>query len=356
MPVRPFRLQILRTCYPHWGHHTGIHQFLRYLPPDQYRIDESLVNDGDEDFPLAAPWVRAPLRKLVQRKGMTWYRLSDLAAEIRVTLKAAAGQIDLLHYLDGEHSAQYFPRWKRAGFLRRTRVIASFHQPAHLLHSLVRREVVTRMDAVTLVSPTQRPFFDDLLPAEKIAVILHGVDTDFFRPRRAPRGEAPFRCLTVGHYLRDYDAIGRVAERLSKDPSIRFVVVSARATGLEQRANVEHHRGISDDELVGLYQSADALLLPVTESTANNAMLEGIACGLPVISTALPSVRTYLPGEEAILLEQNDPDLLITAILQLRDDRAGRERRALRARQRAEELAWPRIAPQFDRLYRGLLA
>ena len=333
-----------------------MHQFLRHLPPDRYRIEEFLVNDGDEDFPLSAPGVRGLLRRLVQRKGMAWYQLSDLAAECRVTLKAATGGINLLHYLDGEHSAQYFPRWKRAGALGRTRVIGSFHQPAHLLPSLVRREVITRLDAVTLVSPTQRPFFEDLLPADRIAVILHGIDTDFFRPAQSPRGEGPFRCITVGHYLRDYDAIGRVAERLSKDPSVRFVVVSARTTGLEQRANVEHHRGITDEELLRLYQSADTLLLPLTESTANNALLEGIACGLPVISTALPSVRTYLPGEEAILLEQNDSDLLCTALLQLRDDRAGRERRAGLARQRAEELAWPRIAPQFDRLYRGVLA
>ncbi len=333
-----------------------MHQFLRYLPADRYRIDEALVNDGDTDFPIGKPWIRTPLRRLVQRRGMAWYQLSDLAAEARVTVLAARGRLDLLHYLDGEHSAQYFPRITRAISLGRARVVASFHQPADLLPSLVRREVVSRLDAVTLVSPAQRPFFDELLPPERIAVILHGIDTDFFRPPRKPAGDEVFRCITVGHYLRDYAAIGRVAEQVSSDRSIRFVVVSARTTGLEHMANVEHHRGVSDDALVTLYQSAHTLLLPVTGSTANNALLEGIGCGLPVVSTDLPSVRTYLPGDEAILLERNDPDLLAGAIRRLQEDAGDRDRRARLARQRAEQLDWSRIAPQFHQLYQRVVS
>jgi glycosyltransferase involved in cell wall biosynthesis len=355
VPASRLRLKILRTCYPHWGRYTGMHQFLRFLPADRYEIDESMVNDGDEDFPITSKAVRNPLRRIVQRKGMTWYRLSDLAAETRATLLAVGGRIDLLHYLDGEHSAQYFPRLRRALALGRTRVVASFHQPADLLPTLVRSDVVARLDGVTLVSPTQRPFFEPILPPERIAVILHGIDTDFFRPGGVRPADGVFRCITVGHYLRDYQAIGRVAESMVSDPSVRFIVVSARDTGLERMTNVEHQRGVGDESLLRLYQSADALLLPLTASTANNALLEGIACGLPVISTALASVRTYLPGEEAILVERNEPDLLIPAIHSLRDDPAERSRRSILARRRAEELAWPRIAPQFDQLYQRLV-
>lgn len=352
----PIRIRLLRTLYPHWGRFTGPHQFLRYLPAPKYRVDLRVVNDGDADFPIESTIVRRALRRLVQRRGMAWYQLSDLVAEASTALAAARGSFDLVHYLDGEHTAQYLPRARRLLGRRRPRILATFHQPPDLLAKLVRRDVVARLDAVTLMSITQRPFFDGLLPPERVAVVPLGIDTEFFCPAVAPVDDGTFRLITVGHHLRDYAAVGAVAERLRGEPTIRFDVVSARATGLEGLPNVEHHRGVSDERLLRLYRRAHLLLLPLLETTANNALLEGIACGLPVVSTALPSVAMYVPGDEAILIDRNDPDALTEAVLQLRRDPDQRTHRAHRARIQAETLAWPRIAPRFDQLYGDLLA
>ena len=350
------RILVVRTRYPHWGRYTGIHQFLRYLPAGRYAVEERVVNDGDEDFPVRADFIRTPLRRLVQRNGMAWYKLSDLAAETAAAAAATAGRLDLLHYLDGEHSAQYLPgraRWLSRG---RTRIVATFHQPPEELEKLVRREVVRRLDAVTLVAETQRPFFEGLLPSDRIEVIPHGIDTEVFRPADGPAESGVFRCISVGHYLRDYAAVRGVAERLAHDSSVQFDVVSARETGLENLPNVIHHRGLFDEDLVRLYQRAHVLLLPLLASTANNALLEGIACGLPVVSTALPAVKTYLPGEEALLVERNDPDMLIEMLQRLRHDPGEWKRRSGLARARAEVLSWSRIAPRFDQWYGRVLA
>lgn len=351
----PIRLRLLRTRYPHWGRFTGVQQFLRYLPAGEYQVDDRVVNDGDAGFPIRSAVVRRGVRRLVQRRGMAWYQLSDLAAEASTALAAARGSFDVLHYLDGEHTAQYLPGARRLLGRSRPRILATFHQPPDLLPALVRREVVARLDAVTLMSITQREFFQGLLPPERVSVIPHGVDTEFFRPASPAVEDGSFRLITVGHHLRDYAAVGAVAERLRGDPTIRFDVVSARATGLEGAPNVEHHRDLSDEELLRLYQRAHCLLLPLLETTANNALLEGIACGLPVVSTALPSVTMYAPGDEAILIDRNDPDALTEAVLRLRRDPDERAHRARRARLQAEALAWPRIAPRFDQLYRSLL-
>ena len=352
----PVRIRVLRTLYPHWGRFTGVHQFLRYLPAGKYRVDLRVVNDGDADFPIRSAIVREGVRRVLRRNGMAWYKLSDLAAEARAAFAATRGSFDLLHYLDGEHTARYLPRARRLLGRGRPRIVATFHQPPDLLATLVRRDVVAQLDAVTLVSITQRRFFDGLLPSDRVAVIPHGIDTDFFCPAGAPVDDGSFRLITVGHHLRDYAAVGAVAKRLRDDPTIRFDVVSGPTTGLEGFSNVEHHRGVSDEQLVRLYQQAHLLLLPLLETTANNALLEGIACGLPVVSTALPSVAMYVPGDEAILIDRNDPDALTEAVLRLRRDPEQRARRAQRARLRAESLAWPRIAPRFDQLYGELLA
>jgi len=346
----PMNIHLIRTRYPHWGAHSGINQFVKYLDPARFRVRERLASDNDEDFPLRNRVLRARLKSAVQSRGMAWYKLSDLAAELDALRRTWTGRVDLIHYLDGEHSAQYLPRLNRRGLLR-TKLVGSYHQPPEVLDTLVDRAIVSRLDFVTVVSPVQLPYFQDLLGQERVRLILHGIDVDFFHPAPEPRIGGTFRCITVGHYLRDFKAVGETARKLEATREIEFHVVSSQAEALAGRPNVTIHRGIDDDALLKLYQQSDVLFIPLLQSTCNNAILEGIACGLPVISTALPSVRAYLPGGEAVLLTENDPDLLSEAVLRLA--RQPEERRAMggAARRRAEELDWRRVAPEFAAIY-----
>jgi glycosyltransferase involved in cell wall biosynthesis len=130
--------------------------------------------------------------------------------------------------------------------------------------------------------------------------------------------------------------------------------VSSQAREVEGLPNVTLYRGIDDDTLLKLYQQSDILFLPLVQSTANNALLEGIACGLPVVSTYLPSVKAYVPGREAILIKDNDPKQFVDAILHLAHNPSDRKIMGQEARKRAEELDWRTIAPQYEGIYSGL--
>jgi glycosyltransferase involved in cell wall biosynthesis len=141
-----------------------------------------------------------------------------------------------------------------------------------------------------------------------------------------------------------------VAERLA-GKAVEFHLVTDRDTGLEELPSVRRHRNVDDAELLALYQNADALLLPVHQSTANNALLEGIACGLPVISSRLPSIAAYVPGGEAILIDGNDTDELADAVLSLQEAPETARAMGQLARRRAEELSWRRNAPRYAEIY-----
>jgi glycosyltransferase involved in cell wall biosynthesis len=346
------RLHVIRTGYPHWGGHSGIHQFLRFLDPERFRIEERIATDGDGDFPVRSPAFRRGLSSLMG-DGMPWYKLSDLDAEMRALARCWRGRIDVVHFLDGEHSARFLPglRPRRAG------VVATFHQPPDLLAGLLSERALRRLDRVTVVSPDQAGWFAERLGADRVTVVLHGIDTDFFRPAAGDVGrerrDGVFRCITVGHYLRDFVAIRGVAERLAGE-AVEFHVVTDRETGLEDLPNVRRHSKVDDERLLALYQGADALLLPVHQSTANNALLEGIACGLPVISTRLQSIAAYLPGGEAILVAGNDPDELTDAVRSLQEDAGAAREMGRQARRRAEELSWRNLAPRYAEIYAGV--
>ena len=65
-------------------------------------------------------------------------------------------------------------------------------------------------------------------------------------------------------------------------------------------------------------------------------------------------MQAYLPGPEAILVKDNDPQDFLDAILYLVKNPAVRRAMAIEARRRAEELDWGNIAPQYEEIYSQL--
>lgn len=350
-------VRVIRTHFPHWGAYSGINQFLSYLDHGKYSVDMHVVSDSDEDFPFQNRMIRKWLRRVVQKQGMQWYKLSDLTAEMKALKQCWRSKVDILHYLDGEHSAQFMPKLLKGFGKFRPRMIATYHQPSEVLESLINRNVVAKLDCVTVVSPEQVPFFEDLLPPDKICLILHGIDTNHFRPAGQSKNENTFKCITTGHYLRDFDAVRRVAEKLRVHREIEFHIVTSKPTGLEDLTNVKIHRKhVDDDELLSLYQQSQILFLPLIQSTANNSLLEGLACGLPIVSTSLSSVKVYVPGKEAILIKDNDPQQFADTMMHLVHNPEERGIMAQEARKRAEELDWCKIAPQYEVLYSKVIS
>jgi glycosyltransferase involved in cell wall biosynthesis len=136
---------------------------------------------------------------------------------------------------------------------------------------------------------------------------------------------------------------------------MRFDVVTGADTGLGGLDNVHIYRGIDDGALADLYRTADVLLLPLTDSTANNALLEGMASGLAIVATDLPAVRAYLP-KGGMLVPNNSLEGFVTALQSLRHDLPARRAMGRSARARAEELAWPRVVREFEALYAKVVA
>jgi glycosyltransferase involved in cell wall biosynthesis len=350
------RVSIIRTKYPHWGQYSGYNQFIRHIDQDEYQIDVRAVQLGNNDFPIANKWVQGPLLHLVQSNGVPVYELNDLVAEMAMLRKWWREPMDILHYLDPEHSLQFLPGlFQRLSRLKpRPRTVATFHQPPRLLDFFTNLNITSLLDRVIVVSPEQIPYFEEHLPLDRVSLILLGIDVDYFQPDSAAKEKGKFRCITVGSWLRDYDAVFAVAERLLSHADIEFQIVSTPVPPVSDHANTYVFGGIEDDALLRMYQRSDVLFLPLSAATANCALLEGIACGLPVVSSDLPSVRTYVPGKEAILVPRNDPDLLTEAVLRLYNHPEVRAEMAVCARQRAVELSWHNIALQHEAIYSEL--
>lgn len=351
MPQPPLTVRVVRIRYPHWGGHSGFSRLAASFDPARVRIADRPVRLQPDEPRRLDRLSKVFAERMAGGRCVAWYNTFDLLSDIRSFTRALAGNVDVLHYFDGEHSLGFLPaRLKGSSLVRRPpRVIATFHQPAEWLPDIVREEHLEGVDLVTVVARDQARYFREAAPSAKVAYLPHGVDAGYFRPGREERGEGRFRCVTVGSWLRDHGTVLRLAGRFG---DVDFHLVSPGAT-LDRKPNLFLHDRVGDRDLRRLYREAHVLLLPLVNGTANNALLEGMACGLPVITTDLPGTRDYAPGEEAMRIAPGDLDGFAGAIESLREDEGDRRRRSAAARGRAESFDWKRIAPLYESAYRG---
>jgi glycosyltransferase involved in cell wall biosynthesis len=176
------------------------------------------------------------------------------------------------------------------------------------------------------------------LPAERVAVVHNGIDTDDFAPTETPARErvlarrelgvpddAPL-AMTVA-VLRGpdkgidvlLDAVPAVLERV---PDARFVVVGggpmeqrfrdlARMAGLVGRVSFTGYRR----DTARLLRSADAFVLPSRVDPLPTAILEAMAAGLPVVSTAVGGVPEIVDASRTgMLVAPGDASALADAL------------------------------------------
>jgi glycosyltransferase involved in cell wall biosynthesis len=218
---------------------------------------------------------------------------------------------------------------------------------------------VSLLDAVILVSQSQRSFFNNLLPAERIFVVPHSIDTSFFAP--GDREKIPNEVITVGTHLRDFDTLGHAMKLVWKqNPDVHFVAIGI-GDAQTLRVVVENDRrlkiiaNVSDDSLRQHYQSASIAVFALEDATANNAILEAMACGLPVVATDIGGSKEYLGTEMAILCPPRDPQSLATGISSLLADKEIATRMSMAARRRALNYDNEIVAIQIRQIYTKLM-
>jgi glycosyltransferase involved in cell wall biosynthesis len=260
------------------------------------------------------------------------------------------------HVLYGDTDVLLLGQAKR---LRKHRLVATFHEPPDKLEWLKINEIVPCLDAVILVSESQRPYFDGLIPPERIFVVPHGVNPDFFRPAVEIADDSI--CITVGAHLRDFQTLKSAMDVILTDaPRTRFIAVGARREepGNQQLNDerVEFHDGVSDEELRSLYQSARLAIFPLRYATANNSVLEAMACGLPVVATDVGGVREYMGEQAGFLVPPSDHEAMASVVLRLLRDRPLARTMGAAARARALGFDYRIVAERMKAVYEAVYA
>jgi glycosyltransferase involved in cell wall biosynthesis len=296
-------------------------------------------------------------RPLATRSQSYWYHREALLQELTAAVSWFKGSGQIFHFLYGENCFRYLGCLKSVS--SQNKIVATYHTPREKFNFVVQnRSHLRKLDAAIVVSTVQHAFMADLVGAGKVHYIPHGIDTAYF----SPAGEAKdpsqrIQCLFVGMHLRDFETMARAAKILNQQ-SCRFhlTVVTFRRNHhyFDAIDNVTCLHRISDASLLNLYRNSHALLLPMLESTANNTILEAMACGLPIVTTNLFGVRDYVDDTCAILTPLHDPGALADSVSQMQYSPETLNAMAGAARRRSEDFSWPNVAQQTMTLYSKL--
>jgi glycosyltransferase involved in cell wall biosynthesis len=287
------------------------------------------------------------------------YGYEDWLAEWRLLAGARLRRPKIVHCLYGDEQLNVLLRQR---WLLPCPLVATFHLPTYrdivkARFERLQKHLMTRIDAAIVVARSQLPDFQRWLGSDRVIYIPHGIDTKRFCPADRNLNSPTLRLVTVGDHMRDWDALHRIIDECwtLRLPVEFDVVVHERVfpffTGCR---NVRLHTNVPEEQLISLYRAADALLLPIEDATANNAVLESMACGTPVISTAVGGIPDYVDETAGWLFRKGEQEQIVNLIKCFCNDRNLILSRRLGARAKSLEFDWQRICVQVNSVYEAL--
>jgi glycosyltransferase-like protein len=228
--------------------------------------------------------------------------------------------------------------------------IPSFVRTAHHLDDFGTSEMTALQDRA--IRSAERCFVVSEVWRERLeatygihaTVVPNGVDVERFSPvpaseraalrERLGYGEGPL-FLSIGgiearkNALATLDAFARVRER---HPSARLAIAGgasvldhsayrrafeARAAelGLRLGEDLAVTGVLRDDEIVALLRAAHVFVFPSLVEGFGLVLLEALACGTPVVTSAIAPFDEFLTSEDARLVDPRDPDAIANAML-----------------------------------------
>jgi glycosyltransferase involved in cell wall biosynthesis len=151
---------------------------------------------------------------------------------------------------------------------------------------------------------------------------------------RLRRRSTRWQLVVVGARTWKYGPVFETVRRLGLEPHVRF-------TGF-----------VRDEELPALYSGADLFVFPSLYEGFGLPILEAMACGAPVITSACSSLPE-VAGTAAILIDPLDVETLGDAIWRVLDDRRLADSLRQRGLARAAQFRWDRTVEQTLAVYRS---
>jgi polysaccharide biosynthesis protein PslF len=242
-------------------------------------------------------------------------------------------------------------------------------------------------DVVVVMTETARQRLVDgfTVDAAAVVVIPHGAATPPVSPSASVSGPGRShrrpRILTWGLLGPGKGiewAIDAFATLGDLDPAPTYTIAGATHPKVREHAGESYRQMLVDraqrngtsssisfddayrdlESLTTLIRSADLVVLPYdsADQVTSGVLVDAVAAGCPVVSTAFPHAIELLASGAGIVVPQRDPDALASAMRAVLTDDDLRAAMAGEARRLAPDLSWAAVAGRYDALGARLIA
>jgi glycosyltransferase involved in cell wall biosynthesis len=255
----------------------------------------------------------------------------------------------------------------------------NLYQQDHPIVGAIERRLHRRMSAIL---GNSRQVVRELLdlegcPPDRVGLIYNGIDVSCFEAAALGRSQSESSrpntsslVLIINANLIPYkghadlfSALSMIADRLPPDWQL-LCIGCDYGVGAKLREQIrelklgDHIRFLGQRrDVASLLSSADIGLLCSQEEGFANAVLEGMAAGLPMIVTDVGgNAEAVVHGETGLIVPPRDPVTLAQAILELAGDAQSRHALGKAGLDRVKShFTIDRCVSDYDRLYQGLL-
>jgi glycosyltransferase involved in cell wall biosynthesis len=274
-----------------------------------------------------------------------------------------------------------------AAYAARANSAAKLIITRHVLFPLNRLHRITLSRAARIIAVSHavesRLKADAIVPAEKISIVLNGIDTDRFSKARAAFNrrqlldswKLPADSLLVGTVgeltpLKGQEEILRAASQILKQlPQTQFIIAGVdhsrdnqhrmRLEHLIRELNLTAHVSLVGwlDDLAELYCALDVFVSASHTESFGLAITEAMASGIAVVATETEGASELIEtGETGLLVPIGHVDKLAESILLLLRDKDERARLGGSAQQAAvASFGLERMIAETEAIYRAEL-
>lgn len=235
-----------------------------------------------------------------------------------------------------------------------------------------------RVDQVLCVSELHRQRLSEAVgfSRDRIRPIANGVDTDTFRP--CPNGKETIRSMlglkpeqfyigTVGNLrpVKNQVLMLRACRKLCQNYENVRVIIAGTGPLQDELSHYTKELGIQHKvqflgartDIPDVLNAMDVFVLPSLSEGMPNAVLEAMACGLPVVATRVGGLPEVVEdGETGILTPSQDEAFLESALFNLLHDDTKRQMLGEKGRKRVlEHFSLDKMVEEYQNLYHALV-
>ncbi len=207
------------------------------------------------------------------------------------------------------------------------------------------QQVLANVSGFVAVSSKNKKELIDLhiSSEDRVRVFPNGVDSSVFYKRDKSEARKKmgwdtdkFIVAFVGHF-NERKGILRLDKAIYDLPDV-YVAYAGSGALTPRSPNIIHMGDVAPEMMPWFLSAADIFVLPTLHEGCCNAIIEALACGLPVVSSDRDFNYDILSNENAILIDPENVHDIRNAILKLKNDKKLRDRLAYKSVMTAEKL------------------